>query len=136
MKTAVLLSGCGVFDGSEIHESVLAFLSLSQNNLAFVCTAPETDHYHIINHLTGDETLEKRNVLVESSRLSRGEITPLSALNLNNVSSLVIPGGFGSAKNLSDWAFKGPNGDVLIEVKNLILHCIKNKKPIFINKIL
>ena len=130
MKTAVLLSGCGVYDGAEIHESVFALLALSQNKLDFICTAPDLNQHHVINHINGEEMKEERNVLLESARISRGDIVPLLDLNKNNISSLVIPGGFGAAKNLSNWAFKGPDGNILQEVKDLILHCIENKKPI------
>ena len=130
MKTAVLLSGCGVYDGTEIHESVLALLALSQNNLDFICTAPDLKQHHVINHISGKEINQERNILVESARISRGEISSLSDIDKNNISSLVIPGGFGAAKNLSSWAFEGPDGNVLQEVKDLILHCIENKKPI------
>nr|ADI17808.1 uncharacterized protein involved in an early stage of isoprenoid biosynthesis [uncultured Sphingobacteriales bacterium HF0130_33B19] len=130
MKTAVLLSGCGVYDGAEIHESVCALLALSQNNLDFICTAPDLDQHHVINHVNGEEINAKRNVLIESARIARGDIVSLVDLDENNISSLVIPGGFGAAKNLSEWAFKGPDGHVLKEVKDLILHCIENKKPI------
>ena len=130
MKTAVLLSGCGVYDGAEIQESVFALLALSQKNLDYICTAPNINQYHVINHLNGDEINEKRNVLVESSRIARGNIISICKLDKNDISSLLIPGGFGAAKNLSDWAFTGPNGYVIKEVKDLILHCIENKKPI------
>tara|TARA_B100000900_G_scaffold255988_1_gene218113 strand:- start:1028 stop:1720 length:693 start_codon:yes stop_codon:yes gene_type:complete len=130
LKTAVLLSGCGVFDGSEIHESVLTLLALSQNNLDFICTAPDLDQNHVINHVNGNEMNEKRNVFIESSRISRGEICKLSELNTQEISSIVIVGGFGAAKNLSNWAFKGPNGSVINDVKKLINHCINSKKPI------
>ncbi len=130
MKTAVLLSGCGVYDGTEIHESVFALLALSQNNLDYLCTAPDIDKHHIINHINGEELNEKRNVLIESARISRGDIIKLSDLDKDNISSLVIPGGFGAAKNLSSWAFQGPTGNIIQEVKDLILHCIENQKPI------
>ena len=130
MKTVVLLSGCGVYDGSEIHESVFSMLALSEKNIPFFCVAPNINHHHVINHLNGKEFFEKRNVLEESSRISRGKITPLEEVDFNNVSSLLIPGGFGVAKNLSDWAFKGSSSDVLPLVKDLILHCVRNKKPI------
>ena len=128
MKTGVLLSGCGVYDGTEIHESVLALLALSQNNIDYICTAPNVNQHHVINHINGEEMNEERNVLIESARIARGDIISLSELNKNTISSIVIAGGFGSAKNLSDWAFKGPNGTVLKEVKDLILYCIENKK--------
>ncbi len=130
MKTGVLLSGCGVYDGTEIHESVLALLALSQNNIDYICTAPNVNQHHVINHINGEEMNEERNVLIESARIARGDIISLSELNKNTISSIVIAGGFGSAKNLSDWAFKGTNGTVLKEVKDLILYCIENKKPV------
>ena len=130
MKTAILLSGSGVYDGSEIHESVMAMLSLSQNNIDYICTAPDINQHHVINHMNGEETSQQRNVLHESARIARGQIVPLSELKFENISSLVIVGGFGAAKNLSNWAFKGPNGDILEEIKDLILYFIKNKKPI------
>ena len=130
MKTAILLSGSGVYDGSEIHESVMAMLALSQHKLEYICSAPDVNQHHVINHINGEETKQQRNVLEESARIARGKIVPLSELDFENISSLVIVGGFGAAKNLSDWAFKGPNGSVINEVKDLILCFIKNKKPI------
>ena len=130
MKTAILLSGSGVYDGSEIHESVLAMLALSQNKLEYICTAPDINQHHVINHINGEEINQQRNVLQESARIARGKIVPLSQLDLKSISSIVIVGGFGAAKNLSNWAFKGPNGSVLKEIKDLILYFIKNKKPI------
>ena len=132
MKTAVLLSGCGVYDGVEIQESVFAILALSQNNIDYICTAPNINQYHVINHLNGDEINEKRNVLVESSRIARGNIISISKLDKNDISSLLIPGGFGAAKNLSDWAFTGPNGTVMKEVKDLILLSIESKEFVFL----
>jgi len=130
MKTAILLSGCGVYDGSEIHESVMAMLALKQNNLDYICTAPNIKQHHVINHTNGEELHQERNVLQESARIARGQIVSLSKLELEKISSLVIVGGFGAAKNLSSWAFMGSKGGVLKEVKDLILYFIKNKKPI------
>lgn len=130
MKVLVLLSGCGVYDGSEIHESVFAMLSLSQNNLEFICAAPDIKHHHVVNHLNGEDQKEERNVLSESARIARGDVCSLDDVDFSSVSSLVIPGGFGAAKNLSNWAFKGVDSLVLPAVKNLILHCFENKKPV------
>ncbi|MEE2700176.1 MAG: isoprenoid biosynthesis glyoxalase ElbB [Bacteroidota bacterium] len=130
MKTAVLLSGCGVYDGTEIQEAVFTLLSLSQNNLEYVCTAPNIKQHHVLNHTNGEEIQEGRNVLFESARIARGKIISLNELDFNTISSLVIPGGFGAAKNLSSWAFNGTDGDVVQGVKELILHCVDNKKPI------
>lgn len=130
MKTAVLLSGCGVFDGSEIHESVLALLALSQNKLDYICTAPNVNQHHVLNHRNGEEMNETRNILTESARIARGEIVDLNELDTESISSLLLPGGFGAAKNLSNWAFEGPKGQIKKAVKDLILHCIENDKPI------
>ena len=130
MKTAVLLSGCGVYDGSEIHESVLALLALAQNKLDYICTAPNINQHHVLNHTTGEVINETRNVMVESARIARGEIVALKELDKDSISSLILPGGFGAAKNLSNWAFEGPKGTVVQEVKDLILHCVKTNKPV------
>lgn len=130
MKTVVLLSGCGVYDGSEIHESVLALLALTQNKLDYICTAPNINQHHVLNHSTGEVLNETRNVMVESARIARGKIVALDELDKESISSLVLPGGFGAAKNLSNWAFEGPKGTVVQEVKDLILHCVESNKPI------
>ena len=129
-KVGVLLSGCGVYDGSEIHESVLTLLSLSQNNLEYVCIAPDILQKHVVNHTDGQEISESRNVLIESSRISRGKIISLSDLNFSDISSLVLTGGFGAAKNLCSWAFEGKDCSVNPILKELILDCVNNKKPI------
>ena len=113
MCTAVLLSGCGVYDGSEIHESVLTLLSLEENNIKYLCVAPNIEQKHVINHMNGEEKSDKRNVLEESARIARGKITSLDELDYNQISSLVITGGFGAAKNLSSWAFEGENSTVI-----------------------
>ncbi len=105
---AVILSGSGVFDGSEIYESVLTFLRLEHNGVRYQCFAPNIDQLHVINHLTGEVAEgEKRNVLVEAARLARGEIKDLAEANADEFDALIIPGGFGAAKNLSDFAVKG-----------------------------
>ena len=129
-KTAVLFSGSGVYDGTEIHESVCALLALKQNRLKYLSLAPNIQQCHVINHLNGQELKQERNVLEESSRIVRGNILSLEKINYDEINSLLIPGGFGAVKNLSDWAFNGRNCRILPEVKNLILHCIENKKPI------
>jgi enhancing lycopene biosynthesis protein 2 len=107
MKVAVVLSGCGVFDGSEIHESVLTLLALSRANVRYQCMAPNIDQAHVINHLTGKVTEgEQRNVLVESARIARGEIIDIATAKAQDYDAVFFPGGFGAAKNLSDFAFK------------------------------
>ena len=106
-KVAVILSGCGVYDGAEIHESVIALLRLSQRGAQVQCFAPDIPQHHVVNHLTGQESAESRNVLVESARIARGQIRDVRELKAADFDALVIPGGFGAAKNLSDFAFKG-----------------------------
>ncbi|HYQ37814.1 MAG TPA: isoprenoid biosynthesis glyoxalase ElbB [Pseudomonas sp.] len=106
-KVAMILSGCGVYDGAEIHESVLALLRLSQRGAEVQCFAPDIPQHHVVNHLTGQESAESRNVLVEAARIARGKIRDVRELKAEDYDALVIPGGFGAAKNLSDFAFRG-----------------------------
>ncbi|TCI04406.1 isoprenoid biosynthesis glyoxalase ElbB [Corallincola luteus] len=107
-KVAVILSGSGVFDGAEIHETVISLLALSRAGAEYQCFAPNITQHHVVNHLTGEvaET-EQRNVLVEAARIARGEIQDVAQLNAADFDALLLPGGFGAAKNLSDFAFKG-----------------------------
>lgn len=129
-KVAVILSGCGVYDGSEIHETTLALLALSKNEVSYQCFAPNKNQYHVINHLTGEVEKETRNVLVESARIARGDIKALSELDINDYSGILIPGGFGAAKNLSDYAIAGENFTVDDELAQKIRDFHTNKKPI------
>ncbi len=129
-KIGVLLSGCGVFDGSEIHEAVLTLLFLDKAGAEIVCMAPNIDQHHVIDHLTQHPTTEKRNVLVESARIARGNIKDLKDVDASQIDGLIIPGGFGAAKNLSDFAFKGADAQVLPEVKNLLGSLLKANKPV------
>ncbi|MBY6187520.1 isoprenoid biosynthesis glyoxalase ElbB [Marinobacter hydrocarbonoclasticus] len=115
---AVILSGAGVFDGSEIHEAVLTLLSLSRAGVPYQCFAPDRDQLHVVNHLTGEVAEgERRNILVEAARIARGEIQPLAALDVSEHAAVILPGGFGAAKNLCDFAVAGAGcqveGDVL-----------------------
>ena len=110
MKTktvAVVLSGCGVFDGAEINEVVLSLLSLEENGIQYECFAPDIEQHHVINHLNGEATTETRNVLQESARIVRGHCKPLTELKSMNYDGLLVPGGFGVAKNLSNLALEG-----------------------------
>jgi enhancing lycopene biosynthesis protein 2 len=130
MKFAVILSGCGVYDGSEIHEAVFALLSIDRNGGEYQVFAPDKDQYHVINHLTGQPSNEKRNVLAESARITRGKIKPLSSFNSADFDALVLPGGFGAAKNLSTYAFDGENLKVDPEVEKALIDMHKANKPI------
>lgn len=106
-NVAVILSGCGVFDGAEIQESVFALLAMHNKSIQYQCFAPDKLQHHVINHMTGEEMPEQRNVMIEASRIVRGEIKPLQDLDVEDFDALLLPGGFGVAKNLSDFAFKG-----------------------------
>ncbi|RLB82763.1 MAG: isoprenoid biosynthesis protein ElbB [Deltaproteobacteria bacterium] len=129
-KIGVLLSGCGVFDGSEIHESVLTLLTLDRAGVETICMAPNMDQLHVINHLTQETTDEKRNVLVESARIARGEIKDLKEIGASDIDALIIPGGLGAVKNLSDFAVKGTEATVHPEVKRILEEMAASGKPI------
>ncbi|EOU9539116.1 isoprenoid biosynthesis glyoxalase ElbB [Cronobacter dublinensis] len=106
-KIGVVLSGCGVYDGSEIHEAVITLLALARNGAQAACFAPDKPQADVINHLTGEPTGETRNVLAEAARIARGKITPLEHARAEELDALVVPGGFGAAKNLCDFATRG-----------------------------
>ncbi|MCF8070608.1 MAG: isoprenoid biosynthesis glyoxalase ElbB [Desulfobacterales bacterium] len=130
-KVGVILSGCGVYDGSEIHEAVATLVALENHGLEAVCLAPDIDQMHVINHLTGQPVEgEKRNVLVESARIARGNISALSADKLDDLDALIFPGGFGAAKNLSDYALSGPDMKVNNDVINAVKSVHEAGKPI------
>lgn len=116
-KIAVILSGCGVYDGTEIYEAVLTLLHISNSGAKYQCMAPDIEQLHVINHLTGEVAAEQsRNVLVEAARLARGEIINLATAKAEDYDALIIPGGFGAAKNLSDFALAGSQAKVDPEV--------------------
>ena len=129
-KFAVVLAGCGVYDGAEIHEATLALLAIKEIGADYQCFAPDILQHHVINHLTGKEMPEKRNVLVESARIARGKIKPLSEFKEKDFDALLFPGGFGAGKNLSTVAFEGANASVNPEVEAAIKAMHKAKKPI------
>lgn len=129
-KIAVLLSGCGVFDGAEIHEATLSLLAISRLGCSYEIFAPDINQHHVINHLTGEEMDETRNVLVESARIARGNIRDLKQFNPSSFDGLLLPGGFGAAKNLSTWAFEGADASVLPEVEEAITGMVALKKPV------
>jgi enhancing lycopene biosynthesis protein 2 len=129
-KIGVLLSGCGVFDGAEIHESVLTLLALDRAGAEIVCMAPNMEQAHVINHLTQEVMNETRNVLIESARIARGGIEDLQKVKASDIDALIIPGGFGAAKNLSDFAFKGSAATVHPEVERLLKDMVSAGKPV------
>jgi enhancing lycopene biosynthesis protein 2 len=129
-KFAVILSGCGVYDGAEIHEATLSMLAIVKHGATYDLFAPDINQHHVINHLTGKEMPETRNVLVESARIARGKISPLSDFNPKDYDALLLPGGFGAAKNLSSFAFDGPDCTVNQDVANALTGMHKAGKPI------
>lgn len=129
-KTAIILSGCGVFDGAEIHEATMTMYAVIKNGGTYQTFAPDIEQHHVINHITGKEMNEKRNVLTEAARIARGNIKPLSELNMEDFDALMMPGGFGVAKNLSSFAFDGSNCTVLPELVNAIRDAVAQNKPI------
>ncbi|MDB4285364.1 isoprenoid biosynthesis glyoxalase ElbB [bacterium] len=129
-RIGVLLSGCGVFDGSEIHEAVITLLALDRAGAEAVCMAPDIDQYHVVNHLTQEVTGEKRNVLVESARIARGVISDLEEVQATELDGLILPGGFGAAKNLSDFALKGKEAAVHPGVIRLLREMAESGKPV------
>lgn len=129
-KVGVILSGCGVHDGSEINEAILTMLYLEQGGAEVVCMAPDVPQANVINHITGEEMVESRNVLIESARIARGNIKDLKEVKSEELDALILPGGFGAAKNLTSFAFKGPDGQVQPEVDRILKEMIKAKKPI------
>lgn len=129
-KIAVVLAGCGVYDGAEIHEATLTLLAIARHGAQYQCFAPDIDQAHVINHLSGQEMNESRNVLVEAARLARGNIKPLSGFNADDYDAIVFPGGFGVAKNLCTFAFDGVDCRVNTDVRNAVQAMHKAGKPI------
>lgn len=129
-RIAVILSGCGVFDGSEIYESVLTLLRIDQNGAESQCFAPNITQHNVINHLTGEEMPESRNVLVEAARLARGEIMSLDECSADDFDGLIIPGGFGAAKNLSDFALTSAEMTIQPDVAAVVQGFAKANKPV------
>ena len=130
-KIAVVLSGSGVFDGAEIHESVLTLLALERHGFEYQCFAPDIEQMHVINHLTGDVAEgESRNVLVEAARIARGDIKDLAEAKAQEFDAAILPGGFGAAKNLSDFAVKGSDCSVNPDLVNFIKDFANDKKPV------
>lgn len=130
-KVALVLSGCGHLDGAEIRETVLSLLYLDQAGASVEIYAPDKAQHHVVNHLNGQEApSEARNVLTESARIARGTIQPLSALNVDAHDALILPGGYGAAKNLSDFAFKGADCTLDPDMARVIQAFYAQQKPI------
>ena len=130
-KVGVILSGCGVYDGSEIYETVITFLTLDRAGAEVICMAPDIEQLHVINHLVGEPAEgETRNVLVESARIARGNIKDVAEVSANDFDALILPGGFGAAKNLCNFAVKGPDCDVNPDVARLVKDTVAANKPL------
>lgn len=130
-KVGVILSGCGVFDGAEIHEAVLSLYFLQKNGAETVCMAPNIEQMHVVDHYKGEATeSETRNVLTESARIARGEVLDLSTVKAADYDAFLFPGGFGAAKNLTDFAVKGADCDINPDVKRIVLEALEMKRPI------
>lgn len=129
-KLAVVLSGSGVYDGAEIHESILTLLAIKKHGADYEIFAPDVMQHHVIDHITGKEMKEKRNVLTESARIARGNIKPLSEFQARSFDALILPGGFGVAKNLCTYAFDGAECTVDPDVEKAVKDMVSLQKPI------
>ena len=130
-KIGVVLSGCGVYDGAEIHESVVTLLAIDRLGAEAVICAPDIPQLHVVNHLSGEvEEDAERNVLVESARIARGAIRDVAEVTADELDALILPGGFGAAKNLCDFAVKGANCDVNPGVAALVRAVHEQGKPV------
>jgi enhancing lycopene biosynthesis protein 2 len=129
-KIGIVLSGCGVHDGSEIHETVITMLELDKAGAETIVIAPNIDQLHVINHATGEEMDDSRNVLIESARISRGNIEDIAGITSKDLDALIFPGGFGVSKNLSDYAMAGAECSVNPDVLRLSREVHNDEKPI------
>ena len=130
MKAAVVLAGCGVMDGAEIHEAVMTMYAIDKNGGSYRLFAPNVAQHHVVNHITGEEMKESRNVLTEAARIARGKISPMTDYRAAEFDALIFPGGFGVAKNLCTYAFDGPDCHVDRVVEEAILATHRAGKPI------
>lgn len=131
MKTfAVVLSGCGVYDGSEIGEAMMTLLAIEEAGCAYVMFAPDKPQFRVMNHLDGTGMSETRNVLTESARIARGNVKPLVQYDPGQFDGLVFPGGFGAATNLCDFAVKGADMTVDAQVADAVAATRKAGKPL------
>lgn len=129
-KIGVVLSGCGVYDGSEIHEAVLTLLAIARNDAQAICFAPDRQQTDVINHLTGEAMADSRNVLIEAARITRGDIHPLAQAAASDLDALIVPGGFGAAKNLSNFASQGSECRVDSDLAALAVAMHQSGKPL------
>ncbi len=129
-KFAVVLAGCGVYDGAEIQEAVLTMLAIARQGAAYQCFAPDILQHHVVNHVDGSEMHQERNVFVEAARIARGDIKRLSDFSANDYDALIFPGGFGVAKNFFPLAIEGPSAKVTPEVERAVFEMVSAQKPV------
>jgi len=129
-KVAVILSGCGVFDGAEVYEATLVQLRLDEAGVEYQCMAPNVNQMHVLNHITGQEMQETRNIMVEAARLCRGNIVDLAEANPNDYDAVIVPGGFGVAKNLSSFAVDGTDMTINADLVRFVQGIHKQSKPV------
>lgn len=129
-RIAVVLSGCGVYDGTEIHEASACLIHLSRAGVQTSMYAPDINQMHVVDHTKGEEMQPARNVLIESARIARGNIKPLTELKSSEHDGVLFPGGFGAAKNLCTWAVDGINCTVNEDVDRVIKSFHNDNKPI------
>ena len=130
VKVGVILAGCGYLDGAEIQEAVLTLLALDKAKVETLCIAPDIEQMHVVNHLTGQPTEEKRNVFIEAARITRGKVTDIKMVKAEELDALIFPGGYGVAKNLCNYAVKGADCDVNLDIVTLVQNMVKAKKPL------
>jgi enhancing lycopene biosynthesis protein 2 len=130
LQIGVLLSGCGVYDGAEIQEAVLTLLAIDEIGAKAICIAANKNQFHVINHVTGEVMPETRNMFVEAARIARGDIHEIDTIAFAELDAIVLPGGFGSAKNFTKWAFDGPNGEIDAKIKLLLVNLYNIGRPI------
>lgn len=129
-KVLVLLAGCGAKDGAEIHESVLTLLAIDKEGAEYQCASLNKNQKHVLNFIDDSEINQERNIMIESARIARGDVLDVTQLSMKDYDALVLPGGFGVAKNFCDFAFKGTEASVEPEIKKVIQEAYELKKPI------
>jgi enhancing lycopene biosynthesis protein 2 len=129
-RVAVVLSGCGVFDGAEIHEAVLTLLALDRADCEVECLAPDVPQMHVVDHRSGEVTGETRNVLTESARIARGRVADIADAEATRFDAVILPGGFGAAKNLCDFATVGEKARVEPHTARFLAAAIAAGRPI------
>ena len=131
LNVAVLLAGCGHLDGAEIREAVLTLLVLDQYGAEAHCLAIDGPQHHVVDHRSGEPVAgESRNILAESSRIARGRIKALAAASAEDYDALLMPGGYGVAKNHCGFAFKGPEAEIHPEVEAFVKAFFAAGKPV------